>query len=442
MTRAEYSEALRKELWSLDPELRADLLREMESHIDALMERNPGQDEAAIVESLSSPAALAAGLIEELGLAPSPHAGSAGKPLGAEAGKGSGPDREGGEARSEGREETEEEGPGRGSRRKFTIHIDSEEIDRSVREGLHGLGDTIRSALHGALRGYAGGLKRERFSFEDEIDSGGAEELELEFTQCDIELRPGRGPGLELRIEVEGEAAELEGFRPLIERTGTTLRLADAGSTNALSLSLGFPASIRRLGVKTTSGEVDIDAGGRDCVVTSRSGDLEIRRGGALELRTSSGGITVEDCRSLSAESTSGDIEIEAVSGLLRAASSSGGISIAEAEGRVEAKTSSGDIELELAGPSVLAHTSSGSITVSAEEGFEGGELGTSSGDIEVELEGGDLEIRAESVSGDINFDGEEAEDRVPRRMRTRLGQGGCLLELRTVSGDIEVSWD
>jgi DUF4097 and DUF4098 domain-containing protein YvlB len=152
--------------------------------------------------------------------------------------------------------------------------------------------------------------------------------------------------------------------------------------------------------------------------------------------------VRVEDCDALIAESDSGDLDVSGVEGVVRAKSSSGSIRIEGSEGPVDARSSSGDIEVELGSGPLRAETSSGNLSFRADSRFEGGLASTASGDIEAELDGGDLDILAESVSGSIGLGDARADEGAPRRLGSRLGEGGHRLAMKTVSGEIRAEWN
>ena len=81
-------------------------------------------------------------------------------------------------------------------------------------------------------------------------------------------------------------------------------------------------------------------------------------------------------------------------------------------------------------------------MVLEAGKGFLGGQVETKSGDVEASLGGASLEVYAESISGDVELDGETAGDRMPRRLKGIAGSGGACLVLRSVSGDVEADWD
>jgi hypothetical protein len=459
MTRNEYLGALGAALAGAEPSVRDDILREMESHMDELAERKPELAEADLVASLSPPASLAAGLLEELGLGGSQPAGASasgqagagsGRPGAESSGPADGAGRGEGNGRSSG---TRSEGFGFGfddsepGRRRFKIHIDTDEIEDSLKDGLKGLrdlgnlGDSIRDAVRSAIRGFGGGTERSSREWAGGIEATGIETLDLLFPQADIELGPHSGEGFQVEIEVEGEPEALASYRPLQEGSGSDLRLRDAPGTRARRIDLRFPASLQVLSVETASGDIRCMAEGKDVQLRSRSGDIEVKDGRQCRITTASGDLSVRRCADLAARSTSGDMEIEDVEGAAIVESSSGEISMEDVGGPVEVHSASGDLELGIDEGPVRAVTASGSIFLRAGKAFRGGELGSKSGDIEVELDRANLEIFAETVSGDIELGGEEADDSVPHRLKAVAGRGGAQLALRSVSGSIEADW-
>ena len=413
MTKNEYLAALEAALAGVESSVRADVLQELESHIEELRQRKPELPEAELIASLSPPETLARGLREELGMkegeeegrGPKPHSGAASR-----------------------------ESPPR-SNAHFSGH--SEDSSRFF-GGFHDFGETLRRAV----RGIAGGSFGSEIEWRGVIDTKGALSLELDFASTDIDIGPGEGEEIEALFEVEGEEEYLEGWEPALAFSGESIQIGNREHSNVSRLELRIPASILKLLVMTASGDVEIEAGGRDCRVKTRSGDVELQDGASVIIESASGDIEVRGCAVLSAESLSGDVDVEEVAGVVKVKTASGDLNMEGLSSSVDVSTASGDVELRLGAGPLRVKTASGSISLECGPGFKGGEVTSSSGDIEVELEACDLDIQVESVSGDIDVEGKEAGGRVPKRLQTRLGAGGQAFSLRSVSGDVSVSWD
>ena len=125
-------------------------------------------------------------------------------------------------------------------------------------------------------------------------------------------------------------------------------------------------------------------------------------------------------------QNVNGGVEIEGVSGELRASTVNGGVAISEAAGTVEASSVNGSITAAYSTlPDEGEHrfsTTNGSITVRAPEGTGG-------------------RLKAETVNGSVDNDLrlESTEHSSRHRLAGRLGQGYGSLELTTVNGSIHL---
>lgn len=475
MKRNEYIEALGAALSAADASVRDDIIREMEGHIDELAERKPELGEEALIATLSPPTALAAGLLEELGFPEAASLGRGGADSDDSAHQGSSRAADAAEAdgKAAGSAFGERHGDNRDRRERnrksafrafdepgshgFTINIDESDFDGldelnelgeklkesfSGLDGLGGIGATIRDAVRRAVRGFGGGLDRASREWSASLDVEDVDELSLDFSRADMTIEPQEGSSLSLEIEVEGEPDVLGDYEPLVTREGRALAIKDAEGSRARRLEIRIPASILRLAVDTVSGDIECDAGGRDLRISTVSGDVELERSDRAQVTTVSGDIDIRDCAALVLETKSGDMDIEDIPGMVRAKSASGDIRIEGAGGPVEATSLSGDLELGLGEGPLKASTASGNVNLDAGSGFAGGEVDSKSGDIEADLAGADLEIFAETVSGDVELGDEDAPDSIPRRLKAVAGKGGARLVLRSVSGNVRADWD
>jgi DUF4097 and DUF4098 domain-containing protein YvlB len=142
------------------------------------------------------------------------------------------------------------------------------------------------------------------------------------------------------------------------------------------------------------------------------------------------------------ASAGSGTIRATGVAGGLRASTGSGSVILEQtAPGDVEIGTGSGNIELRNVHGTLRAHTASGTITAEG-EGEGTWRLETASGSVTVRLpsqQGFDLQAR--TVSGSITTDRPlTVRGNVSHReLHGRVGNGGFLLDVSTVSGNIHV---
>jgi DUF4097 and DUF4098 domain-containing protein YvlB len=207
-----------------------------------------------------------------------------------------------------------------------------------------------------------------------------------------------------------------------------------------------FPGS-RNLFVRTVSGDVEVAGTADEKVsvsygggmvkvrstpegvqVRSVSGDVEGRMPatGALEAETVSGDISAEDLSGrLTFKSVSGDVNLDASGGQISAYTVSGDIELARVLGEVNAESRSGDIELRASGPfSGRLVTKSGDITLLVPPNVDG--------ELELECEeSGDVEVQLDLPHEIIEQRGNFA--------RIKLGAGGPKLVARTHSADITV---
>ena len=170
--------------------------------------------------------------------------------------------------------------------------------------------------------------------------------------------------------------------------------------------------------------EIDEEAGVMQ--IRTRSTDLEIfvPEGMNVSVGTVSGDVTMEGCfGTVKAATVSGHVRIGDTEGDADVRSISGHIEVGDCGGRCRANTKSGSIEIDRVASKVLAHTMSGKIEVGT-AGLDDVELKTISGKLTVRVdpgrsprtrlrslsgkvksdcpEGGDFEIKASTISGNI----------------------------------------
>lgn len=119
-----------------------------------------------------------------------------------------------------------------------------------------------------------------------------------------------------------------------------------------------------------------------------------------LEAVTSSGNLAVSgiDAEFLSAQSSSGSVEIDDVSGRLSCGSSSGGVRVRGGEGEKAVKTSSGTIRIEDSDGGINAESSSGSVRIASVDG----DISVSTSSASIHLEDIVGSLNASSSSGGI----------------------------------------
>jgi DUF4097 and DUF4098 domain-containing protein YvlB len=192
-------------------------------------------------------------------------------------------------------------------------------------------------------------------------------------------------------------------FAFMFGRSGITCHIRcprdSAVSAKTKSADVRCSGTIGGLNVSTASGDVDADRVSGGVNVKSASGDVSVREIGA--------GVNVQ--------TASGDVELGVVRGAANVGTASGDVSIEEAYDDVNANTVSGDQEHgAVMRGNVSAHSVSGDVTIGVRRGSRVWlDCNTVSGDTSSELDlttdvpegdGPMLEVRAKTVSGDINI--------------------------------------
>ena len=172
--------------------------------------------------------------------------------------------------------------------------------------------------------------------------------------------------------------------------------------------------------LELSGGSVELRSNGElgDASVRTASGDVRLRSvSGKLELKTASGDVSLDAMNEGSLVTVSGDVEIGRIDGSLTARSVSGDTRIRALAGLVAVTTTSGDVELDaVSGGDVRVQTVSGDVRVGVVQGTR-------------------VWIDAASVSGDLASelgleDSEPASD---------AGGPVVPLHVKTVSGDVSI---
>ncbi len=235
---------------------------------------------------------------------------------------------------------------------------------------------------------------------------------------------------------------------PPIEQHGNVIKVGRVEDPElernvSISYELVVPAETR-LRTGSGSGSQSIDGIAGPLEASTGSGHIEASSiGNEVRASTGSGGIELRSVKgSAHASAGSGTIRATGIAGGLRASTGSGNVILEQtAPGDVEIGTGSGNIELRNVHGALRAHTASGTITAEG-EGAGTWRLETASGSVTVRLpsqQGFDLQAR--TVSGSITTDRPlTVRGTVSRReLHGRVGNGGFLLDVSTVSGNIHV---
>jgi DUF4097 and DUF4098 domain-containing protein YvlB len=201
---------------------------------------------------------------------------------------------------------------------------------------------------------------------------------------------------------------------PPIKQDGNTIHIGEVSDRSLYNnISIDYDISIpsgAALNLRSGSGDIKISQVGRFLVASSGSGNITASGGkGTADVQTGSGDITLEQEGSgdVKARTGSGNIHIRGLNGSLAARAGSGNI---DAEGR-------------LTGP---ANLSSGSGNVKLHLGSDARfnlEASTGSGDIRIHYPGAP-----------------EQNEHSRHHMTAPINGGGPPLEVRTGSGDVEIS--
>jgi DUF4097 and DUF4098 domain-containing protein YvlB len=162
------------------------------------------------------------------------------------------------------------------------------------------------------------------------------------------------------------------------------------------------------------------------------------------QLSTASGSVSATDIGTdVRVSSASGSVTVSNAKGDVRANALSGVIRVSQPGGRVEADTASGEVEIRGASHDVKAHAASGRVYVQGNPSSDCfWELKTVSGDVQLSVPStASFHLSGEAVSGDIRADIPIfIEEQGKHAIRAHMGNGGGRVEVHTVSGEIRVS--
>ena len=172
--------------------------------------------------------------------------------------------------------------------------------------------------------------------------------------------------------------------------------------------------------------------------------DLDFRAGsagldatgvlGAVDVKTASGDVCVEDAASLEVNTASGDMRVRDVDGAVTFRTASGDASVRRCGGPLSVNLVSGDLSIGEASAGLTVTTVSGDVRVHA-AGGGGMKVQSVSGDVHLAIKPGErLRIDASSVSGSMSSE-LDVNDAPPADASGPLHD----LRVRTVSGDLEI---
>jgi DUF4097 and DUF4098 domain-containing protein YvlB/copper chaperone CopZ len=362
---------------------------------------------------------------------------------------------------SERRRESDEEVAGAEESRAATENADVkeplrrivEQIERFAREG-HPPAEW-REFANLAKDGARRGLDAVRQALEDagkgKVNLGWLTSSETREVSLPISLNPGKTVRVDhergdIRIEGGHELASVtavasfraanleeakrqaEMYTLVLEETDQVLTIRQPEVAGmSVDLVVKVP-SVPMVEVKLESGDLAILNTGGGARVTSRSGDVDIRRAnGVVEVNADRADISVMDCQvsALTIENKSGDVDLAGIEGNVNVRTAGGQVAVRKVHGSVIALESvQGDVSVELDRPfggTLSVRTVSGDAQVSVPDGCDVRvSLSTLRGEVETTLELADAQVAEQRVTG-------------------RLGAGTGTLDVSAVTGDVRL---
>lgn len=235
---------------------------------------------------------------------------------------------------------------------------------------------------------------------EESFDAAEVRELDIGWLSGSVRVETCEGKRILLREESPRELAEAQRLRwKLSDGRLSVLFCANRERSmpdKALTLLVPRDWIAGKIAVEATSADVELSG-------------LSLR--GALDVETTSGGISVLSCgaASLDLESSSGNILAEAAvaDGELIAEATSGRAEIRGSACReLKLEATSGDVSAErtTVNDKAKAATSSGSVTLTGLPGGCRADVETTSGDVTLRFDGKPGEINVETSSGDVTL--------------------------------------
>lgn len=243
-------------------------------------------------------------------------------------------------------------------------------------------------------------------------------------------------------VETDRTTVELEALRDddatreaiakaTVEQNGNEVLVEVGGGTGfgigPAWISFGRSPQVGVRIVCPAGAELDCSTAAADVSATGRLGEVQVK--------TASGDILVEQVAELRIQSASGDVRAGTVDGEARIQTVSGDVRLGSVAGPASATLVSGDLAIDEAHSDLSGKTVSGDQRIGA---IRQGQikLQSVSGDVRLGVRPGTrLRIDATSTSGDISseFDVTDQPSEEPSGNEARL-------ELRTVSGDVEIA--
>lgn len=319
-------------------------------------------------------------------------------------------------------------------------------VGEAVREGMRGAAEGARAASD-ALRDVGRELDRSRDYEPDARDAAP--------TRIDTTVRVGQGGAVDLTL-VSGPVTVTAWNRTDVRVRGYSERLPLRFEATGGTVRVYSPRTRTR-----SAGEQRLEAfvpAGTRVAAASVSGDVRVRGvRGEVDARSTSGDVDVEGgARRVALQSVSGDVHATSLDGDVRAQSVSGDVTLDDVGGEVDARTTSGGVTVRRARVSRLrAETVSGDVAYDGALARDGRyDLSSHSGEIRLALPAGAgaaLSVRTYSgtIDSDVPLtlqpnavpnDARAAGYRTGRRLEFTLGGGGARITAESFSGSITIT--
>lgn len=171
--------------------------------------------------------------------------------------------------------------------------------------------------------------------------------------------------------------------------------------------------------------------------------EIEVPHDARVEVGTAAGDVAIRDVRGGAAvKLASGDVSIKGAAGRIAVNVASGDVSVAgSGPVSLDVHSMAGDVRARAPRfERVAIETVSGDVDVAGTFGAGGQHvISTVSGDVELAVPGGGLTVAVKTVSGGVTCNHPDRRDGDGRRRPLVIGDGAAQLNVRTMSGDVEI---
>jgi DUF4097 and DUF4098 domain-containing protein YvlB len=292
-------------------------------------------------------------------------------------------------------------------------------------------------------------------SFDRTLDVSGPIRLDLSNTSGDVKISGGAAGKVHIHAEVRARGWLFQDSQkqlneivsnPPIEQHVDSIRIG-RDFNDFRNVSIDYTIEVpnpTEVDASVASGSVDVRNLHGPVKVDSASGAVRVEQvDRTVRLNSASGSVVASNLGDdLRVSSASGSVSVSSVKGDVRIHALSGSIEVTNPGGRVEADTASGSIDVQGAKNDVKAGSASGSITVLGNpSGDSYWSLKTASGSVRIAVPpDADFHFTAEAVSGEIRTSLPIiVEEQGRHTLRARAGSGGGRVEIRTISGEINI---